>query len=212
MSQTITASRKQEEKKQRRKTIMHAALLSFAEKGYVKTNMDEIAKKAQLSVGALYNFFPNKDELYLATIKIAFQEFVSLLQKTALEEGDFSKIIYKLFRLHLCCNQYQRFFQSFMEAILGGIITQKPIFFDQLHIFYVKYIELLEDLFLRFEASVKNINPHYLSLTFFGLVKAKMIHWMHFQNPALRNEEMLDKEIVDLSNHFLLMVGTNEGV
>ncbi|MBI9019232.1 MAG: TetR/AcrR family transcriptional regulator [Phycisphaerae bacterium] len=61
---TKPLSRKEREKLKHRQDIMTAALKIFAEKGFHKTTMEDVAKQADFSVGTLYNFFPSKDNLH----------------------------------------------------------------------------------------------------------------------------------------------------
>ncbi|MDJ0784286.1 MAG: TetR/AcrR family transcriptional regulator [Desulfosarcinaceae bacterium] len=56
--------RKERERERRRQQIMVAAKRVFAEKGFNKATMEDIAKEAELSPGTLYLYFKNKDELY----------------------------------------------------------------------------------------------------------------------------------------------------
>jgi AcrR family transcriptional regulator len=56
--------RKRRERKRRRRQIMVAAKKVFSIKGFTKTTMEDIARKAELSPGTLYLYFKNKDELY----------------------------------------------------------------------------------------------------------------------------------------------------
>lgn len=41
----------------------------FYEKGYEQVNMKEIAKRADMAVGTLYNYFSNKNELYFSVLE-----------------------------------------------------------------------------------------------------------------------------------------------
>ena len=52
-----------------RDTILSAAVQEFSQTGYHKTSMDKIAVGAGLSKGALYYFFKNKAELFLAVVR-----------------------------------------------------------------------------------------------------------------------------------------------
>ena len=61
-------SRKEREFLQRREAILATALNLFAERGFHKVSMSEIARESEFSVGSLYNFFPNKESLYKALI------------------------------------------------------------------------------------------------------------------------------------------------
>lgn len=45
--------------------ILRSALRLFVEQGYHGTSMRQIAQKAGISLGNIYNYFPSKDELFL---------------------------------------------------------------------------------------------------------------------------------------------------
>ena len=61
-----TTERREREKKQKRNHIIDAAERLFFKKGYTNTSMDEIAEEAEFSKGALYLYFKDKQDLYLA--------------------------------------------------------------------------------------------------------------------------------------------------
>jgi AcrR family transcriptional regulator len=61
-----TAKRRQRERAQRRESILDAAEVVFYRKGYGPTRVEDVARQAQLSKGALYQYFASKDELLLA--------------------------------------------------------------------------------------------------------------------------------------------------
>ena len=48
---------------------MEAALHLFAENGFHHVTMQQIAQAAEFSVGKLYTFFANKEDLYQALIR-----------------------------------------------------------------------------------------------------------------------------------------------
>lgn len=52
-----------------RNTIIAAATDAFARQGYHKTSIDQIAKAAGVSKGAVYYFFENKAALFLAIVQ-----------------------------------------------------------------------------------------------------------------------------------------------
>lgn len=47
----------------RRERILYAALLLFTSKGYAKTSVHEIREKADVSIGLIYRYFKNKEEI-----------------------------------------------------------------------------------------------------------------------------------------------------
>ena len=58
-----------------KKKIINAALKVFTEHGYKGASMRMIAEAADLSVGGLYLYFNNKEDLYLTLIKDALSDF-----------------------------------------------------------------------------------------------------------------------------------------
>ncbi len=51
-----------------RQRILDAAYRVFIEKGFHRASIDDVVAASGLSVGAIYNYFPNKDELIRASI------------------------------------------------------------------------------------------------------------------------------------------------
>lgn len=66
---TTAQERKQQERLARRRRIQRAARSVFAEKGYAKTSIEQIAREASLSVGAIYLYFRSKEDLYVSLLE-----------------------------------------------------------------------------------------------------------------------------------------------
>jgi AcrR family transcriptional regulator len=71
--------RRRRERQERRQGILDAAERVFLQKGIAAATMDEIAQQAELSKGALYLYFKNKDELYLSLAVRALTELLDTL-------------------------------------------------------------------------------------------------------------------------------------
>jgi len=54
--------------------ILGAAIVLFAQKGYSGLSMRQLAQAVNLSVAAIYHHFPDKDALYLESVRFAFSE------------------------------------------------------------------------------------------------------------------------------------------
>lgn len=77
-----SALRRLREKEQRYNTILKAAETLFAQKGYHQTSIEEIADLAEVSTGAVYFYFKNKEDLLI----ILMQEIGHQLRKLLAEE------------------------------------------------------------------------------------------------------------------------------
>ena len=72
---TTAHERKQQERHARRRRIQRAARSVFAEKGYAKTSIEQIAREASLSVGAIYLYFRSKEDLYISLLEETLELF-----------------------------------------------------------------------------------------------------------------------------------------
>lgn len=64
-----------------RNRVLQAALEVFAEKGYHEATMDEVAKVAQVSKGALYLYFPSKQALFASLLDAATELLIERMQQ-----------------------------------------------------------------------------------------------------------------------------------
>jgi TetR/AcrR family transcriptional regulator len=72
---TTAQERKQQERQARRRRIQQAARTVFAERGYAKTSIEQVARQASLSVGAIYLYFRSKEDLYISLIEETLESF-----------------------------------------------------------------------------------------------------------------------------------------
>lgn len=109
------------DKKQRTKDIIAAALEVFSQKGYGATTVGQIATAACLSKGTLYEYFPSKEALYLASVMVFVEDFEeSVRSRLKLIDDPFLKIIsYIGFSLEFC-----RYENSASVRILNDILQQ----------------------------------------------------------------------------------------
>ena len=87
--------RTKEDAEQTRKAILASAMDIFCEKGYSKTTFDEIAKRINLTKGAVYWYFRNKPDIVAALINEFAAKHHGLIRKSIdnLENIEFEDII-----------------------------------------------------------------------------------------------------------------------
>jgi len=95
-----TPPERQELVDERRAQILRAALACMARKGYAHTTMDDIAREAGLSKGAIYWYFPSKREMFLTMVREFLERTVSTLKAlTAQEAGSPSERLSRLLQV-----------------------------------------------------------------------------------------------------------------
>ncbi len=73
---------------EKRERIINAATTEFALKGFDNANINNIAKKADVSVGSLYKYFENKQDLFLTIIHYNISTVEDLLKALAVSDED----------------------------------------------------------------------------------------------------------------------------
>ena len=72
---------------ERRQQVIDAAYRCFARKGFHQTTMRDIYEEAQLSAGAVYNYFDSKHEIIEASFSFDYERSMALFD-TASESSD----------------------------------------------------------------------------------------------------------------------------
>ena len=175
-----------------RLTVEDAALELFMEQGYHATSMRQIADKAGLALGGIYNHFKSKDEIFEAIIvdKHPYKRILPLIQEA---EGD----------------TLEEFIGNAARIVINGLTSQQ---------YYVKLMmieiaefngvhgaalikELAPNMLPVFEKLVKTrkelrvTNPVILMRSFIGMVLSYMITDIVISNSML--SKLMPKNILD---------------
>ncbi|MBU5437349.1 TetR/AcrR family transcriptional regulator [Tissierella sp. MSJ-40] len=71
--------------------IFQCAEKLFYAKGYDKVNMRSIAKECNIAVGTLYNYYPNKNDLYMSIVTNSWEQTFEKLDLILNNESDSNK-------------------------------------------------------------------------------------------------------------------------
>jgi AcrR family transcriptional regulator len=84
-----------------KKKIIDAAMNVFSRKGYAKASIREIARSADISIGGVYLYFKNKEELYKSLINDRMRDIGGKLEITAGSAESASEALSNFLKLHL---------------------------------------------------------------------------------------------------------------
>jgi AcrR family transcriptional regulator len=82
----------------KRNRIFEAAINEFAIYGYMNANTNKIARKAEISVGSLFQYFSSKEDLFLTTVKHCATIMKTAIEDIMTEEEDILIKVEKLLR------------------------------------------------------------------------------------------------------------------
>lgn len=78
---TKDLSRRERERLMRRRAMLEAAQAVFAEKGYARATLDEIAERAEFGKGTLYNYFEGgKEDILFAVFEHIYDDVCELIR------------------------------------------------------------------------------------------------------------------------------------
>ena len=89
-----------------RDRILAIARQQFAQKGYSKTSMREIAGLAGVGVGNIYNYFVNKDELFREVVRPVLYALEAMLQENHGIRGEDIMMMQSEKYLKSCIDEY----------------------------------------------------------------------------------------------------------
>jgi len=99
-------NRKEREKQQRKADIIDAGEKIFNQHGFEGASMDAIAKEAEFTKRTVYQYFPNKEDLFFAVVARSYSKLRLYLEEAA-SRGKNGKE-----KLHLCLDGYKRFYDD----------------------------------------------------------------------------------------------------
>lgn len=89
----------EEHREARRQQILEAALTCFANKGFHQTSIQDICKEAGLSPGAIYLYFPNKEEIIEASCQ-RDKQARALRFEEARQKNDIAQVLNELWDIY----------------------------------------------------------------------------------------------------------------
>ena len=73
--------------KNKEKLILDAAIGLFTAQGFAATRMEDVAKKAGISKGLTYFYYKNKEDLFMALTKKAFEQLKEEFRESLRAKG-----------------------------------------------------------------------------------------------------------------------------
>jgi len=174
-------NRKERERLARRKEILSSALRLFSQKGYHQTSMSEIARASEFSIGSIYNFFKNKEELFFSL----FKEEVEEIEKRVLRE------IFKKERakekLNILLDALFSYFEEHWEAFVVLALNRqsfevglKDNLFQMVHLKHLQFIKTVKEIIEQGikEREFKELRPEEMASALIGLVNGSIFLWL----------------------------------
>ena len=121
--------RREREKEERRNQILDAARSILITKGLTGTSVNEIAKMAELSVGAIYVYFKSKEEIFAALQEEGLQILNTMVKEAIEKESDPRK---KIAAIVLTYKKFNEEYRNYFDIINYFLTAPEVMFPDHL--------------------------------------------------------------------------------
>jgi len=105
----IIAKRQLAERQDRIDKVLAAAIKLFTNRGYLNTNVRDIALEAQVSTGVIYYYFKGKDDIFSKICEDGFKIIIALFKKAARGHDN------HIDRIVAIANAYLEFYQEYPQ-------------------------------------------------------------------------------------------------
>jgi AcrR family transcriptional regulator len=174
-------SRKERELALRQSIIFDAAEAVLTERGYHGASVDEIAKRAEISVGTLYNLFGNKENLFTSVTErnIALLREAVRLRAEAVPTG-IEKLHATIDAIFANFDEHEKSFRVWVTATHGLDWNVLPQFGERVFAQMRTFTEDIAAMCRRAvrEGSLPRIDPEFLALSLLGTINSFGTHWV----------------------------------
>lgn len=165
------------DKEEKIRRIISAAEKEFALHGYAKAKVTEIAKKADVSEGTVYDYFKNKEELLLSVPVKRFRDHLNNMHE-AFELKTPIRKLRRLIRYHFSLYLPNR---DFLKVFLMDIQLNVRFYKSAVYEDYKQYLKVFEDVILEGQEDGsfrKEVNPRVFRNMFLGTFSHVALRWV----------------------------------
>jgi AcrR family transcriptional regulator len=183
-------TRKEREKARHREFILEAAEAVFAERGYNGATVQEIAERAEFSVGYLYTLFENKEDVYVRLVELRVTEFLQDLRERLRREEDILEKVRVSVRAKFEFFRHNKQFFHIFTHFTPDSRARGPVFMpESCREQYQGYLAQMADIFRQGmrQGLFAEAEPVTLVLCLDGMTKSVIAH-------SLYTTKMVDSE------------------
>ena len=175
-------SRREREAQLARQSFVDAAVQVFSRKGFHGATMDEIARSAGYSPGAIYRYFPSKDAVFRAVVAKVGDEIVQQAhEEPPVKLGFADRLRWFMVRHVELAEKHREFFLSFVahNPVLdwdskSDLGAEARCFHDAMHAGIARIMQLGLD-----EGVLRPVPPLDLARVLVALMKGLSGDWLH---------------------------------
>jgi len=158
--------------------ILEAAAKVFAEKGFHKARISDVAKLAGVADGTVYLYFQNKDDLLIKTFEFIMDEVNSVIRNIYENEPSHKERIKKLITAHY---QLASRYPHAAELITFELRQSQKFMKEYENKKFKEYLRLIGTIIKEGQEAgdfSKSLSPYVTSRAIFGILNETMLQWI----------------------------------
>ena len=198
----VKSERKEREFNMRRAEIMQQAEKVFAVKGFHNVTMAEIATASGFSIGALYQFFKGKEDLYIAMISEKLDLMYAEVRKAPAVTEDIIDKIETLIDAHIqFVEKNTDFFLVFINGEKASVSEDMASLYKKLRDGYYDHITFIENLLKDGinRGVLRDLPSRDMAEALFFLMRSSAVTWM--MNPTKESLLSQKRFVMDIFLH-----------
>lgn len=165
--------------------ILNAAIYIIARKGFHNTKVKDIADRAGVASGTVYNYFSNKDDILLSIMILKINEYVNSAKQEIENISDPKEKIKILVKYHFTAMQSNPDLALVLQLELRQPSKE---FRDKVRKNLREYFNFIEDIIrdgVEKKVFAKDLNIHFAREMFFGTLDEIVSTWVYTKRDAL---------------------------
>jgi len=191
--------RRTRERRLRREYLLNISERLFAEQGFFKTTMSQIAKESEFALATIYRFFRSKEELYFTLIEEKLELLIDNVQEAVVKVSSSVEKIKALIRAQMTFfEEHPHFFKLLMAEKFGLEEGEKDTLRERIGRKYNSYLNSISEIIRKGirRGELKRVDPKETSHTLAGMLNTFTLMWL--SNPSKGSLAARSNALVEL--------------
>jgi TetR/AcrR family transcriptional regulator len=176
----------------RQQEIMDAALDLFSQKGFHNTTMAQVAQKAGVGVGTLYQHFQGKEELYHFLLEDKCNRLLNSLLALVKEEDSTEENLKRLLDAQIdFVEKHRSFFKLYLSEQLATLEAIREKLGLKADVIYTRFFHLFHGIMDRGvkKGELRDLSPAHLTRAYMGILNSFFFDWLKGELENLRENQ-----------------------
>ncbi len=176
----------------RKQEIMEAALDLFSKRGFHNTTMAQVAQRAGVGVGTLYQHFQGKEELYHSLLEEKCTRLLNTLLALVKEEDSTEENLERLLTAQIdFVEKHRSFFKLYLSEQLATLEAVREKLGLKADVIYARFFQLFQGIMDQGvkRGELRDLPSVHLTRAYMGILNSFFFDWLKGNLDSLRENQ-----------------------